>query len=164
MPTPTYTPLANITLGSTAATVTFSSIPATYRDLVVIQTGGSSAANDIGLRFNGNTSSVYSTVGMFGNGSTASSNTTSTTFMRIYQFQAFAGTTEPNAIISIFDYAQTNKHKSVLTRSNFAPSGGGTSAIAGRFADTSAITSFSVTAITGVFVVGSTFALYGIIS
>jgi hypothetical protein len=36
MPTSTYVALATTTLGATAASVTFSSIPATYRDLLLV--------------------------------------------------------------------------------------------------------------------------------
>ena len=44
MPTPTYTPLATVTLGTSAASVTFSSIPATYRDLILIFDGTGSGS------------------------------------------------------------------------------------------------------------------------
>jgi hypothetical protein len=56
MPTPTYTPLATVTLGTTAASVTFSSIPATYRDLIFVLSGLGGSAN-ITLRYNGDSGS-----------------------------------------------------------------------------------------------------------
>jgi hypothetical protein len=65
MPTPTYTPLANVTLGATAATVTFGSIPATMRDLVVIVNGTTSSNVFTGLRFNSDSGSNYTFVRMF---------------------------------------------------------------------------------------------------
>jgi hypothetical protein len=73
MPTPTYTPLATVTLGSSASSVTFSSIPATYRDLILVVDGTTNATHNVGMRFNGDTGNNYFMVTAFGNGSTTSS-------------------------------------------------------------------------------------------
>jgi hypothetical protein len=57
------TPLANITLGSAAASVTFSSIAATYKDLyLVAQTGLSSAGQTVNVQFNNDTGANYNTM------------------------------------------------------------------------------------------------------
>ena len=50
----TYTPIATTTLGS-AGTITFSSIPSTYTDLVIVLNGNGSrvaGTDDTGLRLN----------------------------------------------------------------------------------------------------------------
>jgi hypothetical protein len=65
-------------------------------------------------------------------------------------------------VIQFMDYAQTDKHKTVLMRTNRA--GGGVSMIAGRWASTSAITSIVLAPDGGTFNTGSTFYLYGIVS
>jgi hypothetical protein len=39
----TYTPIASITLGATATSVTFSSIPSTYTDLILVMNGSSTS-------------------------------------------------------------------------------------------------------------------------
>ena len=73
MPTPTYTPLANVTLASTTSTVTFSSIPATYRDLLVVAQCGvvGPATENLQLSLNNDTTNAnYAAVQMSGDGST----------------------------------------------------------------------------------------------
>ena len=72
---PTYTPIATQTLGSSAASVTFSSIPGTYTDLMLIsfaQGQASGGDNRLVLQFNGDTATNYSSTYLIGNGTTAS--------------------------------------------------------------------------------------------
>lgn len=161
MPTPTYTPLANITLGSSAASVTFSSISQGFRDLVLVVNAqaatGSSESYAI-LRFNSDTGSNYSRVIAFGTGSAA---------------QSFSGsnllpiTTPLNStgvrglsVMNIMDYTATDKHKTVLYRDD-NPSVS-TVMGAGRWANTAAITTVACVHFSDTFASGSTFALYGI--
>ena len=166
MGTPTYTALANITLGSSASSVTFSSIPATFRDLVLIcvtANGGSGANN--GIRFNSDTGSNYTRLfmGVNGVGAFSSGNTTSTGF----QYDNFAFSTpnlgRNNHILNIMDYSATDKHKTILARAN--REGDTLDALTGRWANTSAVTTLNVYVIGGGdFLTGSSFALYGIAS
>ena len=59
----TYTPLATSTLGSAAASVTFSSISGSYTDLVlVISCAQSAAGGGLRFQFNSDTGGNYSTV------------------------------------------------------------------------------------------------------
>jgi hypothetical protein len=162
MPTPTYTALATVTLGSSASSVTFSSIPATYRDLVLVHAGTSSngSLNSLLLRFNGDSGSNYTLVYMEGNGSSANSGTGSGTGVN-------AGFTVSspvsNNITQIMDYSATDKHKTVLSRKNTSSSNA--NAQASRWANTAAITSIVCTVDSGAtFSTGSTFNLYGIAS
>lgn len=155
MPTPTYIPLANSTLGSTAATVTFSSIPATYRDLVVIVNGKTSANQATGLRFNSDSGSNYSMVRMY----TTASSTSTTTYGLLTTGDPTADTL---TIAQIMDYSATDKHKPVLIRSNITANN--TAAHFVRWANTAAITTVAVEAISTTWAAGTTFALYGIAS
>jgi hypothetical protein len=157
MPTSTYTPLATVTLGSSASSVTFSSIPATYRDLVLVYAGSTgSFANDLAARFNSDTGSNYSRVAMFN----TSSNTATQTFLGIGNAQT--GTLF-NTIAQFMDYSATDKHKTALTRSN--QTDGLVEARAGRWANTAAISSINVfLGSGGNFNAGATFNLYGIVS
>ena len=152
MPTPTYTALANVTLGSTA-TVTFSSIPATYRDLILVVRG---TTNNI--RVNGDTGSNYSNVAMYGNGSSAGSGAETTTF---FYTNWWGGGTAANRmyIVQFMDYSATDKHKTILVRGDQADAEA--NANAGRWANTAAIT--SITSV-GTAPAGSTWSLYGIAS
>jgi len=53
----TYTPIASQTLGSAASSVTFSSIPQGYTDLVlVINSVAASSTNNMDMSFNSDTS------------------------------------------------------------------------------------------------------------
>jgi hypothetical protein len=134
-----YIALATTTLGTATATVTFSSIPATYRDLVIVIIGTQTATGTNGgwMRFNSDSGSNYSRVRMMGTGSAASSNTLSGTEMEVMVLQA----QQSNFIINVMDYSATDKHKTVLGRSN---SDFATIANAGRWASTSAVTSVTL--------------------
>jgi hypothetical protein len=156
MPTPTYTPLATVTLGATAATVTFSSIPATMRDLIVVVNGKTSANEFTGLRFNSDSGSNYTFVRMF-------SGPSSTSDTRTYGLLTTGDpTTETLSIAQIMDYSATDKHKTVLIRSNIPADNAAAHAV--RWANTAAITTVAVEAISTTWAVGTTFALYGIAS
>lgn len=163
MPTNTYTALATITLALPDAEVVFSSIPATYRDLILVGSGTASVSQiDIGARFNSDTGSNYTQVAMFGvsDNSVGSSASTETYF----GIGRFSGS---RAIFrtQFLDYSATDKHKTVLTR--YDDQTVVTVARAARWASTTAINSISLFNSGGngqVFAIGSTFSLYGIAS
>jgi hypothetical protein len=168
MPTPTYTPLANITLGATASTVTFSSISGAYRDLVLVieASPADTSFPAVWLRANSDTGSNYSYVRMTGNGSTtASLSNASQTVLQIGSAFGLGSTTASRAVIvvQIMDYTATDKHKSVLSRAS-TPNHG-VEAATSRWANTAAITTIQalVSAGTG-FATGSSFSLYGIVA
>lgn len=156
MGTPTYTPLANITLGSSASSVTFSSIPATYRDLIVVGDYTGSTVALVLMEFNGSASG-YTAVEMSGSSGGGVSSSTATNI----NFGAIYGSNKMTVISQIMDYSATDKHKTVLRRGNNAQQSE-LNAAAGRWASTSAITSISIATTGGTFSSGSTFALYGI--
>jgi len=157
MPQPTYTPLATVTLGTTAASVTFSSIPATYRDLIFVIQGGLSSIDNILSRYNGDTGSNYSFVLMRGNGSNAASSSGTLSSAPVW----YTGNPQNGmAIIQIMDYSATDKHKTALVRDD--TNNNTTNAMATRWANTNAITSIQL--FTGTFNAGFTFSLYGIAS
>ena len=161
MPTPTYTPLATVTLGSSASSVTFSSIPTdgTYRDLVLVFNGTTAIDDGVGLRFNADTGSNYSNVRMFGNSGGAGSDSSTTT-----RIPTTAGNSSlRTAFISqVMDYSATDKHKTALTRNNITDNN--VAAIAGRWANTAAITSVTVLSPGSTMTAGSTINLFGIAS
>ena len=161
MPTPTYTALANTTLGSTATSVTFSSIPGTYRDLVVIFSGksGTTTATDFRINVN-NAGSSTQRVFLFGGGSTPGSGTDSNS--DIGQLAASTANTT-DMIIQIMDSSATDKHKTILTRES---RNGVTTVVSTvtRWINTAAVTSIVFTVPSQSIGAGSTFALYGIVS
>lgn len=162
MPTATYIALANLTLTGTDASITFSSIPNTYRDLFIVTNTDNTAQADYYLRFNGDTGSNYNRVTGQGTGSVVSYNSSSNaTFMRLNGNADLATDFSHNALIHVLDYSATDKQKTVLSRTN---STFGVDMTAGRWASTSAITSVTIYPSTGSFESGSTFSLYGIVS
>jgi hypothetical protein len=160
MPTPTYIPLANITLGSAASSVTFSSISGAYRDLIISAEAVGSTSEQYLLRLNSDTGSNYSYVQMGGDSGGAFSSSTTTTGIRVGYFAATSA--RDNAQISIMDYSATDKHKTTLVRTN--SNAAAVRAITGRWANTAAVTSLVLTFPSGNFAIGSTFALYGIVA
>jgi len=160
MPTPTYIPLQTITLGSAASSVTFASIPQTYRDLVLVSSSKMTTASYSILNLNGNTSTVYSSVNMAGDGSSTDSG--SVTQSKFYPNYRFNESTSEFMLsqIQFLDYSATDKHKSALARANLA--GSVVNAWAGRWANNDEITSIAIAANSGNFAIGSTFSLYGI--
>jgi len=149
--------LANLTLTGSQTTITFSNIPATFRDLrLVVNAGGIS--DDILIQFNGDGGSNYSRVYMFGQSSGAVSGTGGTTFISA----GYIGSGLTPFTFDVMDYSATNKHKSTLSRSSDTAVVG---AVAGRWASTSAVTSMTVyRAGVNVFSAGSTLSLYAIVS
>lgn len=170
MPTATYTPIASTTLTGTSTSVVFSSIPATYRDLILVceyfTTDNNSGTRNTGLRINSDTGGNYNRVYAYGDGSSAASASESSVdnFKTNIIFNFNTG----NRLVTIFnimDYVATDKHKSVLYRSQLMGTGqGATEMSAGRWANTSAVTSLTFFSTTNSLAIGSTFSLYGVIA
>lgn len=149
-------PLANITLSSTASSVTFSSISGSYRDLMLVINGGAGGGGPY-LQFNSDTGTNYNYVFLRGNGSTATSvqNGNDT-----YAQLNWLGISANGVLIThLLDYSTTNKHKLWLARTGTATTS--TELASGRWASTSAIS--TIVAYPGVtWSAGTTFALYGV--
>jgi len=152
--------------GGGAADITFSSIPATYTDLVVKissrDTTSGSVWQNFQIAFNGLTTNLSSRA-VYGNITTPSSASfASNIFMWTSAANATASTFG-NAEIYIPNYASSN-NKSVSA--DFVSETNGTDAIygltAGLWADASAITSIKLTPALG-FAQYSTASLYGIL-
>jgi hypothetical protein len=160
------------TLASTAASVTFSSIPGTYTDLYLVMSartdiGGNPSAN-IFLNFNGDVATNYSYRILYGTGSAAASASgTSAALISLYQSQDGSGATAStfgNALVTIPNYAgSTAKTLSSdgVTENNATAAN--QTLIAGSWTGTAAITSIALTQVASAnFVAGSIFSLYGL--
>jgi hypothetical protein len=163
MPTPTYTALANVTLGSAGSSITFSSIPATYRDLVCVVVAAGSTTLQGRIRLNSDTGSNYSYQRISGSGITATgTNLASQTLGFVSAVSRAATTSALQMNINIMDYSATNKHTTMISRADNAANG--TEAFANRWLNTAAVTSVTILTSTGNWAAGSTFALYGVIA
>lgn len=155
------TALANLTLGSSATSVTFASIPGTYRDLrLVVNLSVSPSEGNIVANLNGDSGANYSLVNMrsFSTLSAASSASAADSIVSNYSTGLLTSSRALNTY-DIMDYAQTDRHKSVLVRASHSDE---VDVILARWANTAAITSITIS--NGTFTAGSTFALYGIAS
>ena len=165
----TYKPIATTTLGSTQTSVTFSSISGSYTDIVLISNITPSNTDAPGLlcEVNSDTGTNYSGTFLYGDGSAAGSNrtTSQTRFTLARQYGLGDSTTgQPNFITHFQNYSNATTYKTVMTRAN-TPSGTtykGVEASVGLWRSTSAITSIKIFVNAGGFATGSTFTLYGI--
>lgn len=163
----TYEPIATQTLGSAAATITFSSIPSTYTDLrlVVVGKGNGGEIYPEGYLNGVTTGSLYSNTWLQGNGSTATSvrNTNQNRFS-LGAPQYPDNTNFTFITIDLFSYAGST-NKTILTTVSTDKNGtGGVAGIVSLFRSTSAITSITVTDGGAGFgwAVGTTATLYGV--
>ena len=162
MPLPsTMTPIATQTLTAAAASITFSSIPQTYTDLVVIMIFGQTAGDDVFLRFNGDTGANYSSTRIAGDGSiTSSSRTSSVTGIQPRTPNNPNNTVVSTWIENINNYSNSTTYKTTLGRYSY-PSGF-TTAHTGMWRSTAAITSLTLLCNASTWVAGTTATLYGI--
>ena len=149
MATATYTPIASITLSSSATSVEFTSIDQSFRDLVLIISGTVGVNQATYINPNDDSSNL-TYVRMYGTGSATGSDTS----------RVGLATQESQMIWQYFDYSVTDKHKTFLVRASAASNQVG--ALVGRWASTAAITSLEVFHNTSSFNLGTKFALYGI--
>jgi hypothetical protein len=167
----TYQLISSNVLSSSAASVTFSSIPATYTDLVVRMSTRNDQASVFGgilYELNGDTSTTYSTTFVRGSGSAILSDRRSGTPNNAAYFLLSTGN---NATASTFgsseayfpNYAGSNyKVASAFTVSENNATTAYAGATANLYSASTAITSIKILSESGNFVSGSSFYLYGI--
>lgn len=147
--------------GSSTSVITFSSIPATYTDLILIADAKLDISGQgINLTFNGDTSSSYTSTRLYGNGSTATSDRqASGSFINFALGSVDAGQL---IVANIMNYSNATTFKTCLLRQNTASAFVG--ALVGLWRATpAAINSLTLTSGgTSKYVAGSTFTLYGI--
>ena len=152
----TYEKIATTTLGSGSADVSFTSISGSYTDLIIIANGKTATESTLGLQFNSDTATNYSSTYMRGNGSTA----TSGRFTSSSQMYAFNwNNSDSTSIWQIQNYSNATTYKTALNRLGGA--GLYVAFCVGLWRSTSAITSITVKS-NDTFSTGSTFTLYGI--
>jgi hypothetical protein len=158
----TYKAIATQTLGSATASITFSSIPATYTDLVLVANAGDTANAGIYMQFNGDTGTNYSYTRLTGDGSSGTSQKTSTTAKTYVMGANLAVPSSVNGMfqLNIMNYANTTTYKTTIGTESIAAAGVVAKAFLWR--STSAITSILIADDGGNLLTNSTFTLYGI--
>ena len=165
----TYEPIATTTLGSAAATVTFSSISGSYTDLRVVINGGVSIAdaNTFVKIGNGTVDSGSNYSGTFVEGragtSANSGRFTSASSMQLDYYGSMS-TTNSTLTVDFMNYANTTTYKNTLVRygNTTSASYSGVGALVGLWRSTSAINIMTFSLGSGNFNTGTTFSLYGI--
>ena len=163
----TYTKIASNTVGSGGvATVTFSSIPSTYTDLVLKASARSNIAEDtFGIRFNSDSGSNYPYNGFVGQGATVSNFSGTNTFVALGRMpeSGYTANTFGNTEFYIPNYASStqktvsidavNENNATTARAQLGSA---------KWTGTAAISTILILPSSGSFAQYSTFTLYGI--
>ena len=152
-----------------SGTITFSSIPATYKHLqirVSARSNDDNAISNLRMTLNGDSAANYSWHFMqgFGTGQWSSSGVSASLIALRDILSGTSGNIPGSLIIDLLDYTDTNKFKTVRAFSGLT---NGTtqnqvSLISGNWRSTSAINSLSLSIAMGSFITSSRFSLYGI--
>jgi hypothetical protein len=156
-------------LGSTAASVTFSSLStyaSTYQHLQIRAVARMSSANterSLVLRFNADTGSNYNNHGLNGDGSSVSSFYFADTYNSIGSFAAANATANAFGVgvVDILDPFETTKNKTIRSLAG-TPTTPQISLRSGLWRNTAAVSSITLLDPTSNLVTGSRFSLYGI--
>lgn len=158
----TYEPIASITLGSSQYSVSFTSIPGTYTDLVLVTNAKTPSAKDIYYRLNDDTSTNYSCTFISGTGSTAGTGRQASQNQGQLDQYGYMESTDGQVVVAQWNnYTHTGMYKTVISKAVNATNGA--SGVVDLWRSTSAITKITLFAgsLTD-FSSGSTFSLYGI--
>lgn len=153
-----YTFISRTTVSSNTATVTLDNLTQTFRDLVIVVDGTLSEAASASIRFNNRTDLQLPYINVQTNGNSTqivlSDNSSLIVGGDLVQFN----TNRFMIQVNIFDYTQTDKHKSVLSR--FSSGQNGLGMTAGRFPATTAVTRLDFQS--WMFAPGTTFTVWGV--
>ena len=158
----TYEKIATNTLGSSAASVNFTSISGTYTDLVIVAVPKLvSGTAQVLIQLNGDTGANYNLIRMYGDGTGFASDVFSGLSFGQLSWGGYTGSTFGQVITaSINSYSNTTTFKTIISRPNNANYGVGENCITWR--NTAAVTSILIYSDAANFATGSTFTLYGI--
>ena len=160
----TYEPIATTTLGSATATISFTSISASYTDIRVVLVGShETTATTLRMQVNSDTGTNYSYTELIGDGATATSSR-GTSSSRINCGNANFNNTQPSLItVDWFSYAGSTNKTCLVTASQDRNGSGSVLRTVGLWRSTSAITSVQLFPASGNFATGTTATLYGIL-
>lgn len=161
-----YELISTTTGAGSPATITFSSIPSTYKHLQLrLATAVTSGAGGVitNLRMNGVTSASYSVHYLEANGSSVSAvSSTSTQQISVGWTAGYISGAHGGMIIDILDYASTSKNKTIRSLAgSHTPGVPRVGLYAGAFYSTSAVDSITIF-LGDNFATTSRFSLYGI--
>ena len=169
---PAYELISTQLIATTTTTITFSSIPTTYKHLQLRYTARGSRASTVdfmGIYFNGDTAANYWYHYLSADGSSVSSSSIISAEVRARIGTIPASTASSNVfgsgVIDVLDYVATTKNKTVRTfngHTDSASAGHQVALRSGLWNSTAAINSATLVALNAGFLSGSGFSLYGI--
>jgi hypothetical protein len=160
----TYDKIEARTLGTASNSVTFTSIPATYTDIVAIVAIPASGPVTTALRVNGDTGNNYSTTILAGISAGANSYRESNKSWGVTGGLISGMGANTNIICNFMNYSNTTTNKTILARGNSVPNNDLEQNVI-LWRNTAAINSISFIDYNGganTYPVGTTFTLYGI--
>lgn len=163
-----YESIATQTLVATSSSISFTSIPSTYKALQIRAINAGDTNTNVRLRLNNDTGSNYTFQGLqggpgygtaaYGTGSAG----TNQTSMLIFDQQLNNNTYYNPVILDIVDYTSTNKYKTVRCFSGVNDNTNGfVYLFGGVWYSTAAISTITIFPFSGNFYAGTTYALYG---
>ena len=161
-PSGAYDSIATVTLGTSASSIDFTSIPSTYTHLQIRASHLSSAGANFYIRLNSDTSANYAWHELVGDGATAGGYNASSVTLGYYAYSP-SGANPTVSVIDLLDYANTNKNKTVRALAGNDNNGSGrVTFTSSLWRSTSAVNAVTIYPSTGTFSQYSSFALYGI--
>lgn len=154
------------------STITFSSIPSTYKHLqirILSRTNRADTTDFMTLRFNSDSSAIYAYHSLYANGATANGNdfgtSTGTPWSGVTAGANASGSMFGASVIDVLDYQNTNKYKTgrFLSGSDQSSANGRLYFMSNLWQSTTAISTITITPTYGtLFSQYSSFALYGV--
>lgn len=164
--TATYSTIDTYTFPSSISSYTFTNIPQTYTDLILVSNTGANQGQDLEVIFGFdslNTNSIYSHLMLWGNGTDDGTFKQSVQQRPYIDYYGGVSTTLGNqlSVLHFMNYSNTTTNKTVLLRSSQGTSGCDTGVITSR--STAAINQIRFKPVgAALLVAGSTLTLYGI--
>lgn len=167
---PAYEQIATVILGSPSASITFSSIPTTYKHLQLrgsFNANTSNASTGLGIQFNGSSSAEYNAHWLQANGSSVSSSFNGLDVAMRFSINApgnGASSIYSSMVFDILDYTSTTKNKTIRGMGGVAFSSNNQIVLgSGIWVNTAAINSITLLLNSGIQMFTSTrVSLYGI--
>jgi len=159
-----YDSIATVTVGTAVSSITFSSIPQTYRHLQ-IRLFCNAGSNDILYQFNGDTAANYTRHFLYGTGAAAAAGATLSATSGSIGYTAPTANTNifGGAIFDVLDYANTSKNTTTRSLGGFDANGSGFSILySGLWLNTAAVSSIVLLPLAGNFNQYTQAALYGV--
>jgi hypothetical protein len=163
-----YESIATASGTGSSGTISFTSIPSTYKHLQVrlLSRSDSAGLNQVFIQFNSDTAGNYSSHLLLGDGASASVSATASATRMSVSLQGGASTAANiygGSVVDVLDYENTNKYKTLRGLGGADANGSGyVWYSSGNWRNTNAVSSIQIIAENGNFTTASSFALYGI--